>query len=97
MSGIPKVHDELARLVDCARVSGPVHVHVGEVAGRCGVTPDVVEAELLGRYRSAAITLTTWSNRAWREVNILEWQGTSFSFFHNRDDSNYVRMRARTK
>jgi hypothetical protein len=67
----------------CASVCG--------LAGELGISPESARKALQAFADSNIFSMSTWRYDLWREVNWSEWR--SVSFFHNRDDSNYVRLR----
>jgi hypothetical protein len=72
--------------------SPELHLKAHEEAAKHGVPVQVVQNALVWCSSIAGMTLTTWSNRAWREVS---YQECPVGFFSNRDDANHVRLRLR--
>lgn len=70
--------------------SSELHLRAYEEAGRLGVPDKFVVEALTWFARFGGVKLTTWSNRAWREVTFQECP--TEDFFYNRDDANHVRL-----
>ena len=79
--------------VDFLHRTGTDHIciRVYGLAGESGISPETVRESLESFAKRGVLSLSTWRNVPYREVNWREWQ--SEDFFYNRDDANYVRLR----
>jgi len=87
-----KARNEIARLLQFLKTSNSreLHLRAWEVAIRLDI-PEPYVWQAIAEVAAAGTKLTTWSQSLWREITYQEW--ATPDFFHNRDDSGYVRLR----
>jgi hypothetical protein len=73
------------------RIGSTWHCQSWTVAYELGVPEKVVREVFVSMARWGLVTLRSWNNSAWREVNYYELAADSF--FFNRDDGGHVRIR----
>jgi len=90
-----KAYAYLSQKVDFLRKNGTgagfICTSVSSLAGELGISLESSRRALQAFADSGILSMSTWRYDLWREVNWREWR--SVSFFYNRDDSNYVRLR----
>jgi hypothetical protein len=92
-SMMEKAFNEISQRIDFLKRSNSreLHMRAFETAARIGVPEQYVWQALAWFATFGSMRLSTWSESLRREILFGEWPFPSF--FNNREDCNYVRLR----